>query len=595
MDFFSILAMVGGLSLFMYGMNTMGDGLSKLAGGKLAGILEKLTSKRIYAVILGMVVTAVIQSSSATTVMVVGFVNSGIMNLNQAVGIIIGANIGTTLTSWLLSLVGVEGGNFFMNLLKPSSLSPIMALIGILMIMSKKSQKSKDIGSIFIGFAILMFGMETMSDAVKPLADDPNFTGILTRFSNPFLGVSMGAILTAIIQSSSASVGILQALCTTGVITYAVAVPIIMGQNIGTCFTAILSSVGANVNARRASFIHMYFNLIGTIIFMSAFYLYNGIIGFPFINDVVKASDVALIHSIFNVTCTIILYPMADLLVKLATWTVKDVDKSETEGKKLGLDERFLQQPSFAIQRSRAALEQMANHVSKSSELASDLLSSFDGDKVKEVYSIEDQIDEYEDALASYLLKLSDKQLSTEDNNSMSLILHSIVDLERISDHCNNISENMENLHNKKHSIPEVTLKELAVLSSAVRQVVHYATNALKNEDYGIAIEIEPLEQVVDDLSKTIRQRHIQRLKNGYCSIETGLVIEDTLIDLERISDHCSNIAIAIIELKNENLDSHSYLLSLSKSDDSTFAQIYNAFKAEYYLDGNDDIVTKEN
>ena len=595
MDFFSILAMVGGLSLFMYGMNTMGDGLSKLAGGKLASILEKLTSKRIYAVILGMVVTAVIQSSSATTVMVVGFVNSGIMNLNQAVGIIIGANIGTTLTSWLLSLVGVEGGNFFMNLLKPSSLSPIMALIGILMIMSKKSQKSKDIGSIFIGFAILMFGMETMSDAVKPLADDPNFTGILTRFSNPFLGVSMGAILTAIIQSSSASVGILQALCTTGVITYAVAVPIIMGQNIGTCFTAILSSVGANVNARRASFIHMYFNLIGTIIFMTAFYLYNGIVGFPFINDVVKASDVALIHSIFNVTCTIILYPMADLLVKLATWTVKDVDKSETEGKKLGLDERFLQQPSFAIQRSRAALEQMANHVSKSSELASDLLSSFDGDKVKEVYSIEDQIDEYEDALASYLLKLSDKQLSTEDNNSMSLILHSIVDLERISDHCNNISENMENLHNKKHSIPEVTLKELAVLSSAVRQVVHYATNALKNEDYGIAIEIEPLEQVVDDLSKTIRQRHIQRLKNGYCSIETGLVIEDTLIDLERISDHCSNIAIAIIELKNENLDSHSYLLSLSKSDDSTFAQIYNAFKAEYYLDGNDDIVTKEN
>ncbi|MBP1530232.1 MAG: Na/Pi cotransporter family protein, partial [Erysipelotrichaceae bacterium] len=339
MDFFSILAMVGGLSLFMYGMNTMGDGLSKLAGGKLAGILEKLTSKRIYAVILGMVVTAVIQSSSATTVMVVGFVNSGIMNLNQAVGIIIGANIGTTLTSWLLSLVGVEGGNFFMNLLKPSSLSPIMALIGILMIMSKKSQKSKDIGSIFIGFAILMFGMEMMSDAVKPFADDPNFTGILTRFSNPFLGVSMGAILTAIIQSSSASVGILQALCTTGVITYAVAVPIIMGQNIGTCFTAILSSVGANVNARRASFIHMYFNLIGTIIFMSAFYSYNGIVGFPFINDVVKASDVALIHSIFNVTCTIILYPMADWLVKLATWTVKDVDKSETEGKKLGLDE----------------------------------------------------------------------------------------------------------------------------------------------------------------------------------------------------------------------------------------------------------------
>ncbi|MBR4608937.1 MAG: Na/Pi cotransporter family protein [Erysipelotrichaceae bacterium] len=595
MDFFSILAMVGGLSLFMYGMNTMGDGLSKLAGGKLASILEKLTSKRIYAVILGMVVTAVIQSSSATTVMVVGFVNSGIMNLNQAVGIIIGANIGTTLTSWLLSLVGVEGGNFFMNLLKPSSLSPIMALIGILMIMSKKSQKSKDIGSIFIGFAILMFGMETMSDAVKPLADDPNFTGILTRFSNPFLGVSMGAILTAIIQSSSASVGILQALCTTGVITYAVAVPIIMGQNIGTCFTAILSSVGANVNARRASFIHMYFNLIGTIIFMTAFYSYNGIVGFPFINDVVKASDVALIHSIFNVTCTIILYPMADWLVKLATWTVKDVDKSETEGKKLGLDERFLQQPSFAIQRSRAALEQMADHVSKSSELTSDLLSSFDGDKVKEVYSIEDQIDEYEDALASYLLKLSDKQLSTEDNNSMSLILHSIVDLERISDHCNNISENMESLHNKKHSIPEVTLKELAVLSSAVRQVVHYATNALKNEDYGIAIEIEPLEQVVDDLSKTIRQRHIQRLKNGYCSIETGLVIEDTLIDLERISDHCSNIAIAIIELKNENLDSHSYLLSLSKSDDSTFAQIYNAFKAEYYLDGKDDIVTKEN
>ena len=595
MSLSDIIMLLGGVAMFLFGMSLMGDGLKKVAGNRLELILYRLSSTPLKGIFLGTGVTAVIQSSSATTVMVVGFVNSGIMNLNQAVGIIIGANIGTTLTSWLLSLVGVEGGNFFMNLLKPSSLSPIMALIGILMIMSKKSQKSKDIGSIFIGFAILMFGMEMMSDAVKPLADDPNFTGILTRFSNPFLGVSMGAILTAIIQSSSASVGILQALCTTGVITYAVAVPIIMGQNIGTCFTAILSSVGANVNARRASFIHMYFNLIGTIIFMTAFYSYNGIVGFPFINDVVKASDVALIHSIFNVTCTIILYPMADWLVKLATWTVKDVDKSETEGKKIGLDERFLQQPSFAIQRSRAALEQMADHVSKSSELTSDLLSSFDGDKVKEVYGIEDQIDEYEDALASYLLKLSDKQLSTEDNNSMSLILHSIVDLERISDHCNNISENMESLHNKKHSIPEVTLKELAVLSSAVRQVVHYATNALKNEDYGIAIEIEPLEQVVDDLSKTIRQRHIQRLKNGYCSIETGLVIEDTLIDLERISDHCSNIAIAIIELKNENLDSHSYLLSLSKSDDSTFAQIYNAFKAEYYLDGKDDIVTKEN
>jgi len=585
MDFFAILSMAGGLALFLYGMNVMGDSLSKLAGGKLADILGKLTSRRIYAVVLGALVAAIIQSSSATTVMVVGFVNSGIMTLNQAVGIIIGANIGTTVTSWLLSLVGIEGGSFLLNLLKPSSLSPLVALIGILISsFGKNDARKKDIGSILLGFAILMFGMETMSSAVKPLADNPSFTGILTRFSNPLIGVIAGAVLTAVIQSSSASVGILQALCVTGAISFGSAFPIIMGQNIGTCFTAVLSSIGASVNARRASFIHLYFNLIGTLVFMAAFYIFSFVSGIDFSSMIAAPSDIALIHSIFNISCCLLLVPFADMLVKLACLTIKE-EKTEEENSQIILDERFLEQPSFALRISKNAIDEMADLTAEISSIASSLLIEPAQEKIKEVERIENLSDDYEDALASYLLKISNKELSKADNNTMSLMLHSITDLERISDHCRNISELVSSLSEKEQSIPQATLNDLIVLGRAVSQIVVNATKAFKENDCGMAIEVEPLEQVIDDLSKTIKQRHIRRLRQGYCSAETGLVIEDLLIDLERISDHCSNIAIGVIETSDDNYDSHSYLQTLSKSDDSTFAMIYDGFSEEYHLD----------
>ena len=454
MDIFGILTMIGGLAMFLYGMDAMGDGLAKLSGGKLEQILEKLTSKRIMAVLLGVFVTAVIQSSSATTVMVVGFVNSGIMQLSQAVGIIMGANIGTTVTAWLLSLTGVEGSSVIIQLLKPSSFSPVLAAVGIIMIMTAKdNNKKKDIGNILVGFAILMFGMETMSGAVEPLADNPQFTGLLTRFSNPILGMLAGLILTAVIQSSSASVGILQALCATGAVPYSAAVPIIMGQNIGTCATTLISSVGASKNARRASMIHLYFNLIGTIVFLVIFYAIDAVLGgMEFLTEAASPAGIAAIHSIFNIGAVIIFYPFSNLLVKLAEKTIPDKPREvNTQPDELALlAERFLESPAFAMELCRNAADKMALEARDSLYLALENLKDYDQEKVDRIIRMEEDVDHYEDVLGTYLVKLNNCDLTQADSRTLSILLHCINNFERISDHAVNITDSAKVMHDKK-------------------------------------------------------------------------------------------------------------------------------------------------
>ena len=570
MDIFSVFTMVGGLAMFLYGMDAMGDGLSKLSGGKLESILEKLTSNRLMAVLLGAGVTAVIQSSSATTVMVVGFVNSGIMKLSQAVGIIMGANIGTTMTSWLLSLVEVEGTNFVMQMLKPTSFSPLLALIGIIMIMTAKDDgsKKKDIGTILMGFAILMFGMDTMSGAVKPLANDPNFTGILTMFSNPILGVIAGAVLTAIIQSSSASVGILQALCATGAMNFGSALPIIMGQNIGTCITAVMSGMGANKNAKRASMIHLYFNLIGTVVFLVVFYLINAFVHFEFLNGPASATGIAVVHSIFNITCTVCWFPFANLLVKLAEITIPDKDdEKDTKESFAILDERFLEQPAFAMELCRKEAVKMAELAKDAIYIALDNVGKYREEDYKRVRKIEMEVDKYEDALGSYLVKLNNKDLSPRDSRSVSVILHCINDFERISDHAVNIMESAKEMHDKKLSFSVNAMKEFDVFVAAVHKIVHMAVHAYADNDLENAKMVEPLEQVINGLNAEMKQRHIRRLRKGKCTIELGWVLQDLLTSIERVSDHCSNIAICIIEVTEDEFDTHNYLEELKENN----------------------------
>lgn len=570
MDIFSVFTMVGGLALFLYGMEAMGDGLSKLSGGKLESILEKLTSNRLMAVLLGAGVTAVIQSSSATTVMVVGFVNSGIMKLQQAVGIIMGANIGTTMTSWLLSLVEVEGSSFIMKLLKPTSFSPILAIIGIIMIMTAKDDKTKkkDIGNILVGFAILMFGMDTMSGAVKPLANDPNFTGILTMFQNPVLGVIAGAVLTAIIQSSSASVGILQALCASGAMNFGSALPIIMGQNIGTCITAVMSGMGASKNARRASMVHLYFNLIGTIVFLVIFYMINAFVQFEFLNGPASATGIAVVHSVFNIACTVFWFPFANVLVKLAELTIRDKkDEEESKEQFTILDERFLEQPAFAMELCRKEAAKMAELSKEALYLALDNIGNYREEDFIRVQEMENEVDRYEDALGSYLIKLNNKHLSPRDSRSVSVILHCINDFERISDHAVNIMESAKELHDKKIVFSKNAMKEFEVFSAAVHKIVHMAVHAYLDNDMENARMVEPLEQVINGLNAEMKQRHIRRLRKGKCTIEQGWVLQDLLTNIERVSDHCSNIAICMIEVKEDEYDTHNYLESLKESN----------------------------
>ncbi len=589
MDIFSVLTMLGGLALFLYGMDTMGEGLSQLSGGRMERLLEKLTSKRIMAVLLGAGVTAVIQSSSATTVMVVGFVNSGIMKLNQAIGIIMGANVGTTITSWVLSLSGIQGDNPLIKLLKPTSFSPVLAVVGVIFIMFSESDKKKDIGGILVGFAILMFGMDTMSGAVAPLADNEQFTSILTMFSNPILGLLAGAVLTAIIQSSSASVGILQALCMTGAIHYSTAVPIILGQNIGTCVTAIMSSVGASKNAKRAAMVHLYFNIVGTIVFMIVFYLLNAFLDFAFMNQAANAAGIAVVHTLFNVTATIVLLPFGNLLEKMAILTIPDRELAEEESKAYlsdfaRLDDRFLEKPGFAVEECRLVAINMAKKAKESIDTAIGLLEHYDDKTAKKVLELENQVDKYEDVLGTYLVKLSSKNLSRAESRTLSIILHCIGDFERISDHAINIKESCEELHQKELSFSPKAKEELAVFSQAIKEILDKAIRVFETGDLELAKEIEPLEQVIDNINIEEKQRHINRLRSGRCTIELGFALSDISTNFERIADHCSNIAITMIQVSEDGYDTHEYLEVLKEEDGDNFTRKYTEMSRKYEL-----------
>ena len=586
MDIFGVLQMIGGLCLFLFGMETMGDGLTRTSGSKLQGILGSLTSSVPKGVVLGCVVTAVIQSSSATTVMLVGFVNSGIMQLSQAIPVIMGANIGTTATAWLLSLTALDGDSVFMQLLKPMSFSPILAAIAIVFMMFMKSEKKYNIGMILIGFAVLMYGMDIMSSAVEPLKDVPEFVSILTMFSNPVLGVAAGTVFTAAIQSSSASVGILQALCLTGSVTYGTAIPIIMGQNIGTCVTAILSSIGANKGAKRVTAVHLSFNIIGTVIFLLAFYGINALVGFGFMGDVVNPANIAVIHSIFNVFSTALLLPFYKQLEKLAILVVKDAPEKKVQDETLSLlDERFLDTPSVATMQCKKVAAKMAQLSRDSIMAAMGLIDKFDEDRFKYVDLLESKIDRYEDALSEYIVKLERQELSNEDNTVLSMILHNVGDLERISDHAKNISESALELNRKSIRFSPDAEREVGIYMDAVREIVDMAVDSFIERDVEKAASVEPLEEVIDEIHAEVKNRHIERLRKGICTIELGFVLSDLGTNLERVADHCSNLAICTIEAAEGAFDMHRYTSRIKKYDAEEFEQKERGFEAKYSLD----------
>ena len=586
MDIFGILTMIGGLALFLFGMDFMGANLSKASGGKLEYILEKLTSNPLKAVALGAGVTAIIQSSSATTVMIVGFVNSGIMKLSQATGIIMGANIGTTITSWMLSLTGIQGDSIWLKMLKPSSFAPILALIGIIMYMFVKSEKKKYIGGILIGFAILMSGMETMSGAVKPLADVPEFTGILTMFSNPILGMLAGTVLTGIIQSSSASVGILQALCATGAVSFATAIPIIMGQNIGTCVTALISSIGASKNAKRAACIHLYFNIIGTVLFMVVFYSINAFVPFAFLGDAASPAGIAVVHSCFNIAATCLLLPFTKQLEWLACHTVRDKkEKQSTAENRLRLlDARFLEQPALAMEHSNQVMSEMTRLTTNSLDVAMQLLKHYDPEDEQLVEAMENRVDLYEDQLGRYLLEVSSRELTAADSHDLSTLLHCIGDMERISDHAVSIARSAKEMHEKQLSFSEHAKKEMDVLCAAVSELLHHTADMLETRDTKAATRIEPLEEVVDDLSDQMKLHHVERLRSGRCTIEMGFILNDLTNSLERIADHCSNVGVSILEQQDDSVGRHEMLREMKDGSDTGFTEIYREYKEKYRL-----------
>ena len=588
MSFFDFLTMVGGLALFLYGMKILGDGLSQASGGRLEKILEKLTNNPLKAVLVGAGVTGIIQSSSATTVMVVGFVNSGIMKLEQAVGIIMGANIGTTVTSWILGLTGIDSSSFWIQMLKPTSFSPILAIVGVAILLFSNKDKYKNVATIMVGFAVLMFGMETMSGAVKPLAEVPEFTGILTRFTNPVLGMLAGLILTAIIQSSSASVGILQALCMTGVMPFGAAIPIIMGQNIGTCVTALLSGIGANKNARRAALVHLYFNIIGTVTFMIVFYGINLVHPFAFLTEAATPFGVAAVHSLFNVGATIVLLPFSKGLVKLACLTIRDdaeVPEKNTAMDTLNLlDARFLDTPSVAVEQSRNVAVTMAELAEQSMNLSIDLLDAYNKEKAEQIVELESQVDRFEDELGSYLVKLSAKNLSEKDSHTLNTILHCIGDFERISDHARNIKEAAEEMNKKELEFSDKAQQELKVLGQAVHDILKITMLSFQEEDLSLAKQVEPLEEVIDELNLSIKQRHIKRLRKGKCTIELGFILSDITNNFERVSDHCSNIAVCLLQVSEDEFDTHAYLGELKQEGNMDFQGKVMAYRGRYQL-----------
>ncbi len=584
MDIFSVISFLGGLAFFLYGMSLLGDGLSRASGGKMEKILEKLTSSRIKAVLLGAGVTAVIQSSSATTVMVVGFVNAGIMKLNQAVGLIMGANIGTTATSWILSLTGIEGSNFFLKMLKPTSFAPILAIIGAFILMFAKSEKKKNVATIMVGFAILMSGMTAMSSAVEPLAEVPEFGQILVKFANPVAGVLAGMIITAVIQSSSASVGILQALCATGNVTYGLAIPIIMGQNIGTCITAIMSAIGANKNAKRAAAIHLYFNLIGTVVCLVLFYGINVFVHFDFLADAIGPANIAIIHSVFNIFTTVILLPFGNQLVKLAQLTVGKHEEKEVSNEMQipVLDERFLERPAVAAEYSYVAAKRMA-YLSRESLLSSlELFDNYDEKKAERIIELEDTVDQYEDKIGSYLVQLSSKTLSDSDSRSMTMLLHCIGDFERISDHAVSLMRSAKEMKEKDLHFSDHAEAEMSIFRAAVRDIVDTAFSAFVTNNVKEAKKVEPLEDVIDDINIQVRNRHVRRLQEGRCTIQLGFVLSDMCTDMERISDHCSNISAYQVQQHESEYDPHEYSSEIRDHED--FRQQRERYRELYEL-----------
>jgi phosphate:Na+ symporter len=584
MDIFGVLTMIGGLAMFLYGMSVMGAGLEKMSGGRLERILEGLTSNPIKAVLLGAGVTAVIQSSSATTVMVVGFVNSGIMKLSQAIGIIMGANVGTTITSWLLSLTGIQGSNLFLKLLKPSSFSPVLAMIGIILRMSGKTDKKKEVGEILLGFAVLMFGMQTMSSAVEPLAEVPEFTGILTMFSNPVLGVLVGALLTAVIQSSSASVGILQALSATGAFTYGSVIPIIMGQNIGTCVTAMLSAVGASKGAKRTAFVHLYFNILGAFVFMIVFYGLNAVVNFTFTGQVVGAAGIALIHTVFNIFSTLILLPFTKGLEKLAYLTIPQTeDEKQTTEDVFGiLDERFLSSPAFAIEQCRSLVNQMAETTKSSFYDAMSLLTEYSKEKAEAVYRKEELVDTYEDKIGAYLTRLNSENLSYHDSTSVTLLVHCLTDFERISDHAVNVVECVEQMRKSECEFSKKARNELRLYGDAIEDILNRTTKAFVEDDMALARTVEPLEEVVDELNRKVKKHHMKRLRKGKCEVGLGVVLSDLAMNYERVADHCSNIAVYMMQLQDTALEEHRFTDQMDAAESAEFARLVEKFGQKY-------------
>lgn len=581
MDFWDILALVGGLCLFLFGMNLMGSYLEKSAGGSLKTILGKLTTGKAAGFLTGMGVTAVIQSSSATTVMVVGFVNSGLLTLRQAVNVIMGANVGTTVTAWLLSLTGVSGDAWYVEIFKPTSFTPILALIGIVLFMGSKSNRKKDIGVILLGFATLMYGMDSMSSAVSCLRSSPEFASILTLFDNPLLGVLTGALLTAVIQSSSASVGILQALSSTGAISIGMSIPIIMGQNIGTCVTALISSVGTTRNARRASVVHLCFNVIGTLIILIAFCIVRAALDIAILGEGADQFTIAICHTAFNILCTLIMLPCAGLLEKLSMKLVPDPKGADTKETFNELDERLMITPAVAIERCRVVTGKMASISKASLYKALDQLNVFDPDVCQEIRDEEGQVDKYEDILGSYLVKLNTYPLTDKDMRESAKLLHLIGDIERISDHAVNIVESAEELNEKGIVFSDFAKGELKVIIGAVHEIVELSYAAYSQNDIVAAKRVEPLEQVIDNLKEKLRTRHIERLQTGGCTIEAGFIWSDLLNNLERVSDHCSNIAGCVIEMAHNSLDLHHYLKSI-KEGKGEFVEDFERYSAVY-------------
>ena len=586
MNVYDILNLLGGIALFLFGMHTLSASLEKLAGGKLETWLEKATSRPIKGVVLGAIITAVIQSSAATTVMIIGFVNSGLMKLSQAIGVIMGANIGTTATSWLLSLQSISGsdGFSFLNLLKPTTFTPVLAVIGVILIMFTKSDKKKTIGMILAGFAVLMFGMNSMSSATAGLAENETFCNILMMFSNPVLGVIAGAVLAAVLQSSSASIGILQSIAiSTGKVTYSVALPLLLGQNIGSCVTALISSVGANKPAKRVAFVHLYFNVIGTVVFLSIFYLLNAFISMPFMEESLNAVGIAVIHTGFNVLATALFLPFTKQLEKLACLTVRD-DSNDEKLTPMLLDERLLKTPSVAIEQCRNVCIRMARLTQETLKMSMEVVTTYDAKKCAEVIDNENAIDIFEDKIGSYILKISSKDLSENDSKIVSSMLHTIGDLERISDHAVNIVEAAEEMHSKKIKFSQQALRELPVIVNAVSEILDMSINAFVNNDVNLAKNVEPLEDVIDQLRSDLKTRHIERLRNGKCTIELGFILQDLLTNFERVSDHCSNIAVYLIQISDNSMDTHEYMNELKKLDRSEFMDEFNDYKNKYIL-----------